>query len=369
MPERQSPEIAGIEERPYGKTSAGQAVTEYALTNAQGASVRVLTYGGIVTELRVPDRDGRMANVVLGRPSLAAYEAKNPYFGALIGRFANRIANGAFELDGVAYRLPLNQGPNHLHGGARGFDRRLWRAEAARDADGPSLTLRYTSSDGEEGYPGTLDVVAKYVWTEEAVLRVSFEATTDAPTIVSLTNHSYFNLAGEGAGTVCDHVLSVDAEAYTPVDPALIPTGEIAPVAGTPFDLRAGVPLGEAMRTAHPQIEIARGIDHNYALVGWEASGARRTERLRPAARLADPSSGRTLEIHTVEPGLQVYTGNALDGTMAGTSGRFYRQGDGIALETQNFPDTPNQRGFPDPVLRPGETYRSATEFRFGVEG
>jgi aldose 1-epimerase len=368
MPEDERRAVAGIEERVYGKTAVGQTVTEYALTNAQGASVRILTYGGIVTELYVPDRDGHLANVVLGRPSLAAYEAKNPYFGALIGRFANRIAGGVFELDGVSYRLPLNQGPNHLHGGARGFDRRLWRGEPARDPDGPSLTLRYTSADGEEGYPGTLDVIAKYVWTDDAVLRVSFEATTDAPTIVSLTNHSYFNLAGEDSGTICDHVLTVDAESYTPVDQALIPTGEIAPVGGTPFDLRAGARLGQMIRTAHPQIEIARGFDHNFTLVGWDASGRRRAADLRRAARLEDPRSGRTLEIHTVEPGIQVYTGNALDGTLTGTSGGNYRQGDGIALETQNFPDAPNQPGFPDAVLRPGETYRSVTEYRFGVE-
>lgn len=369
MPESTGGATAGIEERHYGNTSAGQRVTEFALTNGRGASVRILDYGGIVTEIRVPDRNGRLANVVLGRPSLAAYETRNPYLGALVGRFANRIAGGAFELDGVTHRLPINQEPNHLHGGARGFDKRLWRAEAARGADGPALTLRYESPDGEQGYPGTLAVTATYVLTEGSVLRLAFRATTAAPTIVSLTQHSYFNLAGEGSGTVYEHRLTIDADAYTPVDGTLIPTGEIAPVDGTPFDLRGGAVIGEVVRRAHPQIELARGIDHNFVLSGWRASGPRRSEGLRLAARLADPGSGRTLEVHTVEPGLQVYTGNVLDGTLTGTGGGLYRQGDGIALETQNFPDAPNQAGFPTAVLRPGETYESATEFRFGADG
>lgn len=363
VPERSRERAPGVYRRVYGVTPAGHEVAELELLAASGMSVSVIEYGGIVNAIRVPDRDGHWANVVLGRPSLAAYMATNPYLGALIGRFANRIRRGVFQIDGVEQRVTVNDGPNHLHGGKRGFDKRVWRGEIDADSTNPAVVLHLTSADGEEGYPGTVDVQARYELTPDAALRVSFAATTDAPTLVSLTSHNYFNLAGEGADTVYGHRLLVAADHYTPVDETVVPTGEIAPVDGTPFDLRAGVEIGAAVRTDHPQILRAKGFDHNFV------ARRERGNDLHLAARLWHPGSGRSLEIHTTEPGLQVYTGNGFDGTLTGTSGALYRQGDGVALETQNFPDAPNRPEFPSAILRPGATYRSVTELRFGVEG
>lgn len=368
MPEQPAPNRsrdreAGVVRSLVGATPAGQDVAAFELRAANGTAVTVIEYGGIVNAVLMPDRDGRMANVVLGRPSLAAYMATSPYLGALIGRFANRIRRGSFAIDGVEHRVTINDGPNHLHGGAKGFDKRIWRGEPDAHSEHPAVDLHLTSPDGEEGYPGTVAVRARYELTPDAVLRVSFEATTDAPTLVSLTSHSYFNLAGEGSDTVYGHRLLIPADSYTPIDETVVPTGQIAPVDGTPFDLRAGVEIGEAVRTNHPQILHARGFDHNFVL------RRDRADDLHLAARLWHPDSGRSLEIHTMEPGLQVYTGNSFDGTLTGSSGTLYRQGDGVALEAQNFPDAPNQPEFPNSILRPGETYRSVTELRFGVEG
>jgi aldose 1-epimerase len=307
----------------------------------------------------VPDRDGRPANVVLGFDRLQGYlDHPDPYFGALIGRYGNRIAEGSFTLDGAEHRLPVNNGANSLHGGETGFDRRLWTATPFDSG----LELRLVSPDGDQGYPGTLNVTVRYTLTVENALRIDYLATTDAPTVVNLTNHSYFNLAGEGTGDVYDHLLQLDASQFTPVDAGLIPTGEIAPVAGTPLDFREPVAVGERIRAGHAQLEHAGGYDHNWVL-------DRPAEGLTRAARVSEPTTGRVLTVHTTEPGVQFYSGNFLDGTMRGTGGRLYRQGDGLALETQHFPDSPNQPAFPSTVLRPGETYRSTTVYEFTAGG
>ncbi len=342
-----------IKRESWGTTSEGP-VDRYTLSGG-GLTVRVLTYGGIVQSIEVPDRDGRIAGVVLGFDSLQGYlDNPGPYFGAIIGRFGNRIAAGRFTLDGAGFQVPVNDGPNSLHGGTTGFDKRIWSAEPSADG----LLLTHVSPDGDQGYPGELSVTVGYSLTGDG-LRIDYTATTDAPTVVNLTNHSYFNLAGEGSGHIYDHVLHLDADHYTPVDATAIPTGEIAPVEGTSMDFRTPTPIGARIRDAHPQLLYGQGYDHNWVLNGQAGE-------LRPAARVVDPGSGRTLTVHTTEPGVQFYSGNFLDGTMAGTSGRTYRQGDGLALETQHYPDSPNQAAFPSTVLRPGRTYRSTTVLEFG---
>ena len=347
----------------FGTTADGEAVEEYTLTNASGTEVRVITYGGIITSIRVPDRNGTLDNVALGFDTLEPYETQSPYFGAITGRYANRIAGGEFTLDGETYELATNNGPNSLHGGEKGFDKRVWSAEEVTDGDGVGLRLSYTSPDGEEGYPGTLETTVTYTLTDENELHIDYEATTDAPTVINLTNHSYFNLAGEGSGTIYDHVLMINAERYTPVDETLIPTGELAPVEGTPFDFRTPKTIGPGQRTPHPQIVIGLGFDHNFVLNREEG------DDVTLAARLYEPTSGRILEVLTTEPGMQFYAGNFLDGSFAGTSDRLYRQSDGLALETQHFPDSPNQPEFPSTELRPGETFESTTIFRFDTDG
>ncbi len=349
-----------IEREPFGSAPNGIAVDLYTLSSATGITVKVMTYGGIVQQLWLPDRRGGPVNVVLGLPTLADYVARNaPYFGAIVGRYANRIAHGRFALDGVAYHVPLNDGPNSLHGGTHGFDKRVWEATAAPPSpEGVRLELRYTSPGGEMGYPGTLAVEVAYTLSSDDSLRIDYRATTDEPTIVNLTSHTYWNLAGEGSGTIYDHVLTLGAHRYTPVGPTLIPTGEIAPVAGTPLDFSSPAPIGARIRDRFPQLALARGYDHNFVVDRSDATA------LALAARVREPVSGRELEVHTTEPGIQLYTGNFLDGTLIGTSGRAYRQGDGFALETQHFPDSPNQPGFPSTVLRPGEVLESATVYR-----
>jgi len=352
---------ASISREGWGTTAEGP-VDRYLLSNGRGMRVALLTHGGIVQSLEVPDRHGDPANVVLGFDRLQGYlDNPGPYFGALIGRYGNRIAEGRFTLDDTTYRMPVNNGPNSLHGGTAGFDKRLWSATPL-DQDGTvGLDLRFVSPDGDQGYPGTLTVAVRYTLTPEHELRIDYEATTDAPTVVNLTNHSYFNLAGEGSGDVYGHQLRINASHFTPVDAGLIPTGRIAPVSGTPLDFRQHTPVGSRLRTDDTQLRYAGGYDHNWVL-------DRQGDGLAPAARLTEPASGRTLSVHTTEPGLQFYSGNFLDGTIAGTGGRLYRQGDGLALETQHFPDSPNQPDFPSTVLRPGQTYRSATVLRFGAE-
>jgi aldose 1-epimerase len=340
-------------------------VHRWTLANDRGMAVAVLTYGGIIQTLEVPDRDGVPANVVLGLRSLDDYVTGNrPYLGALIGRYANRIAGGAFTLDGRAYRLPVNNPPNSLHGGTQGFDKRVWTASEAGGGEAAGVELAYTSPDGEMGYPGTLEVRARYLLGPGNELRVEYRAATDAPTHVNLTNHSYVNLAGEAAGTIEGHLLQLHAGHYTPTDATNIPTGEIAPVAGTPFDFTSPRPIGERIDADDQQLEFGLGYDHNYVLDPPPAG-----QDLRPAARVEDPASGRALEILTTEPGIQLYSGNQLDGTLVGPGGAAYGRRSGLALETQHFPDTPNQPGFPSTVLRPGQAYRSVTVYRFSVAG
>ncbi|MDQ3767016.1 MAG: galactose mutarotase [Actinomycetota bacterium] len=349
-----------IERHRFGTAPGGAAVHLYKLTNSHCMRVKIITYGGIIQSLSVPNRNGHTRNVALGFSNLDDYvEQNDPYFGAIIGRYANRIANGEFTLDGVSYDLPVNNDPNTLHGGPKGFHIKVWDAQPVQDANSVGLKLSYTSRDGEQGFPGRLETEVRYSLTENNALRMHYLATTSEPTVVNLTNHSYFNLGGEGTGTIYDHRLKINANRYTPVDSTLIPTGRIARVAGTPFDFRTPKAVGARIRNSHPQLLTGLGYDHNYVLNGGRG--------LKPAGRLTDAKSGRVLRILTTEPGIQFYSGNFLDGTLVGTSGRTYRQSDGLALETQHYPDSPNQREFPSTVLRPSETYDTTTVFRFST--
>jgi aldose 1-epimerase len=359
----------GITVSDFGTTADGIAVEEYTLTNANGMGVRILTYGGTIRSVRVPDRDGDLANVNLGFDNMADYEALSPYFGNITGRYANRIALGAFSIDGEEYSLAINNDPNALHGGLKGFDKVVWTAEQVESEEGLAVRFSYLSPDMDEGYPGALDVTVTYTLTDDNEILMDYVATTDKPTVVNLTNHAYWNLKGEGAGTIDDHVLMIDADRYTPVDPTLIPTGELASVEGTPFDFREPTVIGERNRSDHEQIVIGRGYDHNWVL-NREHSGpdAWDDDSWMMAARLSEPTTGRVLEVWTEEPGIQFYAGNFLDGTIYGQADKAFRQGDGVALETQIFPDSPNQEGFPEAVLRPGETYQTRTSYRFTTE-
>jgi len=338
---------------PYGRTKDGHAVTRHTLARGRLA-VQILDYGGVVTRIAVPDRDGARANVVLGAADLAGYEASDAHFGALIGRFANRLAGGRFTLDGRTYDLPRNEGPNTMHGGPRGFDRKVWRVEAATDT---SLTLAIRSPDGDEGFPGTLDVRVTYSLPDDETLAIAYAAETDRPTVLNLTNHSYFNLAGEGAGSALDHRVTVAADAFLALDEHQIPTGERRPVAGTPFDFRAATALGARIRTADPQLIRAKGYDHTFVL--------REGDGLRLAATAYDPGSGRHLTVATTQPGLQLYTANMLDGTVTGSGGGLYRAGDAVCFEAQGFPDAPNHPDFPSTTLRPSERFAALTTYRF----
>ena len=316
-------------------------------------TARISGFGGILHTLETPDRTGRWANVVLGRPTVADYRVDNgPYFGAVCGRYANRLAGGRFTLDGVEYCVPTNDGPNALHGGTEGFDRREWEAEREDGA----LVLRLTSPDGDMGFPGELKVEVRYTVDGDA-LRIDYRAETDRATVVNLTNHTYWNLAGEGSGSVEDHVLEVAASRFVRIGAGAIPTGELASVDGTPFDFRAPRRIGDRIRNAHEQLAPTHGYDHSLVL----------DEGAESAVRLHDPGSGRVLEVTTTEPAVQVYTGNYLDGTLVGTGGGLYRQGDGVALETQHFPDSPNRPAFPSTVLRPGERLSSTTVYRLSA--
>jgi aldose 1-epimerase len=350
-----------VSSAPWGTTADGTPVRRYTLTNSHGMRVRILTYGGIIQSLRVPDRRGQGTNVVLGFDNLGDYLTKSPYFGAIIGRYANRIGGGHFTLDGTTYTLPRNDGPNTLHGGTVGFDKHVWAATSFARNDTAGLVLRYTSPDGDMGFPGTLDTQVTYTLDQKNRLRMDYGATTSKATVINLTNHAYFNLAGEGSGDVYAQRLKIPAQRFTPVDATLIPTGQVASVAGTPLDFRRSTAIGQRIRSGNQQMVFGRGYDHNWVLDRSAKPGLQR------AAQARDPKSGRVLTVTTTEPGLQFYSGNFLDGTLVGTSGRMYRQGDAFTLETQHFPDSPNHPNFPSTVLRPGDTFTSSTVYGFSA--
>src|SRR5213595_410775 len=353
----------GVAREPFGTTHRGEAVSVYTLKNAHGIELRVLDYGGIIVSLRVPDRNGRLDDVVLGFDSLGDYERGSPYFGAIIGRYGNRIARGRFALDGRTYTLATNNGLNHLHGGVRGFDKVVWAAAPFEHGDSVGLVLNYTSRDGEEGYPGTLRATVTYTLTNASQLIFDYHATTDRATPVNLTQHSYFNLAGDGKGDILGHVVTLNADRFTPVDSTLIPTGELKSVAGTPFDFRTPTAIGARIDQNDVQLRYGPGYDHNFVL---NKSGDGRDPTF--AARVYEPGSGRVMEIYTTEPGLQFYSGNFLDGTLHGKKGVVYRRRSGFAMETQHYPDSPNKPGFPSTILRPAEQYRSRTIYKFAVQ-
>ena len=344
----------------FGKLADGTEVHRWSLENG-GTRLKVLDWGGVVQGLEIPDRRGHYANVSLGFDNIDDYVAKTPYFGALIGRYGNRMAEGRFTLDGETHQLSVNDGVNSLHGGKQGFDKHIWDVEPFTEGSDVGLVLHHTSIDGEMGYPGTLKAKVTYTLTRHGDWIIDYEATTDKATVVNFTSHVYWNLAGEGSGTIEDHELTIEASRYTPTDTGLIPTGELATVAGTPFDFRKTKAIGRDLRDGHVQQVQAKGYDHNWVL----DKGI--TSEPEHVATVRDPRSGRTLKIATDQPGLQFYSGNFLDGTLTGTGGRTYRQGDALCLETQHFPDSPNHANFPSTVLRPGQTYRTRTVHTFSA--
>jgi aldose 1-epimerase len=355
--------MAPLQRSTFGQIGTRE-VERFELSNDR-LTVGVLTYGATIQSLLVADRDGVPADVTLGFDDLAGYIGPHPYFGAVIGRFANRIAGGRFELEGEQHWLPVNRGPNCLHGGTEGFDRRMWTARPIEAPGAAAVELSLTSPDGDMGFPGTLEATVRYT-LQGNDLTIAYAAVTDRTTVVNLTNHAYFNLAGAGAGTIENHLLTLAASRYTPVDDDLIPTGELAAVEGTPMDFREAKPIGTHLRADDPQLVRAQGYDHNWVLDDAALDNADGGGR-RMAARAHDPGSGRVLEVLTDQPGLQFYSGNFLDGSLVGKGGRAYRQGDGFCLETQHFPDSPNHEHFPTTVLHPGESYTTSTTFRFGL--
>ncbi len=343
----------------FGTTKEGQQVELYTLTNKNGLVVKITNFGGIITETHVPDRDGKLADVTLGFDNFAGYEKGHPFFGALVGRYGNRIAKGKFTLDGKEYTLAVNNGQNHLHGGNKGFDKQLWAGTPGEGKEGPNVTLKLTSPDGDEGYPGKLDVTVIYTLTNDNELVIDYTAATDKPTVLNPTNHNYWNLAGEGSGDVLGHELKINAEQYTPTDPTQIPTGELKSVKGTPFDFTAFHTIGERIAQTEGS---PNGYDHNFVLKGGL------TEKPRLAVRVKEPKSGRVMEVLTTEPGVQLYTGNHLNGSITGKAGKPYVKHGALCLETQHFPDSPNHDNFPTTVLRPGQTYHSRTVYKFLTE-
>jgi aldose 1-epimerase len=348
-----------IKKQPFGKTTDGKAVDIYTLVNKNGSEVRITNYGGILQSLKVPDRYGNLGDVLLGYDSVEQYIKNSPYFGALIGRYGNRIAKGKFELDGKTYTLATNDGENHLHGGNVGFDKVLWDVKEITEDGAPGLELSYLSKDGEEGYPGNLKVTVKYLWTDDNELKIEYTATTDKPTVVNLTSHGYFNLTGKG--DILGHELMINADKFTPVVKGLIPTGEMAPVAGTPFDFRTPKPIGKDIDADNQQIEYGPGYDHNFVLnKGKEGE-------MTLAADVYDPETGRDMEVWTTEPGLQFYSGNFLDGTITGKGGWVYEKHAAFCLESQHYPDSPNEPQWPTTTLRPGQVYNTKTVYKFSA--
>ena len=350
-----------VRKQSFGKTGDGRPVDLYTLTNSQGMEVRAMTYGGIIVSLRVPDKTGKFDDVVLGHDALDGYLVNPPYFGVIVGRYANRIGNATFTLDGVKYTLAKNDGPNSLHGGVNGFNKQVWEAKPFKDATGVGVAFSYLSKDGEEGYPGNLKVKVSYVLTDQNQLVIDYEATTDKATPLNLSQHSYFNLAGEGSGDILGHHLMLNADRFTPVDKTLIPTGEIRPVQGTPLDFTTPTAIGARINDNYEQLVVGHGYDHNFVI-------NRKEDGLILAARVHEPTSGRVLEVFTTEPAVQFYSGNFLDGTITGKHGHVYKQRNGFCLETQHYPDSPNHPDFPSTILRPGATFHSQTVFKFSAQ-
>ena len=346
--------------KPWGKLKDGREASLVTLENKNGASVQITNFGGIIVSFNVPDKNGKLDSIVLGKDTLADYEAGHPFFGAIAGRYANRIAKGKFTLEGKEYSLFVNNGPNSLHGGIRGFDRRVWRAKEVSSDQGPGVELRYTSEDGEEGYPGKLEVTVRYTLDDKNALHIDYSATTNKDTVVNLTNHTYFNLGGAGSGSILHEKLMLNADRFTPVDNTLIPTGKIQPVAGTPFDFRKAMEIGSRINQDDEQLKFGRGYDHNFVLNHPGDLSA-------IAARVEDTNSGRVLEVHTDQPGIQFYTGNFLDGSVSGIGGPFTHRS-ALCLETQHYPDSPNHPDFPSTILRAGQRFHSITIFQFRTE-
>jgi len=351
-----------LDRAPYGTTQDGQTVEIYTMTNDHGLRVRFLSYGGVITEIDVPDRAGRLDNIVLGLRTLREYETLPGHFGAITGRYANRIGSAQFTLNSQTYHLIANNGPNSLHGGPNALDHRVWTVTPLTLPDGAAATLSYVSPDGDQNFPGTLTTKVTYTLTKDDVLQIVYVASTDKDTVINFTNHSYFNLAGNGSGSVADQLLLVNADRYTPAGPDQIPTGEIAPVEGTPFDFRQMMPIGARLNSPFQQMVYARGYDHNFVLNKPSGGG------MTFAARGYDPHTGRIIDCLTTEPGVQVYTSNGMNGSVVGSSGTTYRQTEGFTLETQHFPDSPNKPNFPTTELKPGQEFRSTTIFRFATD-
>ena len=344
----------------FGKTASGEKVTQYSLTNKNGIEIDIITFGGRITALRTPDKKGNMQNVVLGFDSLAQYEKKNPFFGALVGRYGNRIADGKFTLGDTEYTLAKNNGENSLHGGVEGFDKKVWKAKTEEADDNVKLILNYLSVDMEEGFPGNLNTTITYTLNADNSLDVLYEAETDKTTIVNLTQHAYFNLSGEFSNTILDHLVEIDADAFVPVDGSLIPTGELKPVEGTPFDFREPKQIGKEIDADNEQITLGGGYDHCWVLND-------QTSGYRSVATAYHPTTGRNLEVLTDQPGIQFYTGNFLDGTLPAPNGGTYAKRSGFCLETQHYPDSPNQSDFPSVTLNPEDTYSTRTTFKFST--
>jgi aldose 1-epimerase len=353
---------ATLDHAPYGTTQAGQAVEIFTMTNDHGLRVRFLSLGGVITEIDVPDRTGRLDDIVLGLNNLREYETLPGHFGAITGRYANRIGGAQFTLNGQTHRLIANNGANTLHGGPNALDCQIWTVTPLTVPDGVAATLSYVSPDGDQNFPGTLTTRVTYTLTNDNVLQIAYVASTDKDTVINFTSHSYFNLAGNGSGSVADQTLLVNADRYTPVAPDLIPTGEIAPVEGTPLDFRQMMPIGARLHSAFQQMVYAHGYDHNFVLNKGAGDG------MTFAARGYDPRTGRVVDCFTTEPGVQVYTSNGMNGSVVGSSGTTYRQTEGFTLETQHFPDSPNKPNFPTTELKPGQDFRSTTIFRFATD-